>query len=112
RFEFGGKKALYRVMILSMGIPTIFFTIPVYQLLRMLHADTSIIGLILAEIGGGHIIFLLLFANFFKSVPSELEESAVIDGATEFDVFFKVMFPLSRPVIGTVAITQSIWTWN
>lgn len=112
RFEFGGKKVLYHMMILSMGIPTIFFTIPVYQLLRILHADSSIIGLILAEIGGGHIIFLLLFANFFASVPSELEESAVIDGATEFDIFFKVMFPLSKPIIGTVVITQSIWTWN
>ena len=105
-FEFRAKKIIYTVMMISMGIPTIFFTIPVYQILRMLHCESSLIGLILAEVGGGHVIFILLFSKFFQSIPKALEESAVLEGASEFDVFF------AGPVIGTVVITQSIWTWN
>lgn len=112
RFEFKGKQWISSIMLLSMGVPTIFFTIPVYQILRMLNCESSLVGIILAEIGGGHVIFILLFARFFQSLPKALEESAILEGASEFDVFFKIMFPLSGPMIGTVVITQSIWTWN
>ena len=112
RFEFRGKKLLSSVMLVCMGIPTIFFTIPVYQILRMLNCESSLAGMILAEAGGGHVIFILLFARFFQSLPNALEESAILEGASEFDVFFRIMFPLSAPMIGTVVITQSIWTWN
>lgn len=111
-FDFKGKKLISAVMLISMGIPTIFFTIPVYQILRMLNCDTSLMGMILAEVGGGHVIFILLFSRFFSSIPGALRESALLDGANEFDVFFKIMFPLAAPMIGTVVITQSIWTWN
>lgn len=111
-FDFKGKKLISAVMMISMGIPTIFFTIPVYQILRMLNCDTSLMGMILAEVGGGHVIFILLFSRFFSSIPGALRESALLDGANEFDVFFKIMFPLATPMIGTVVITQSIWTWN
>ena len=111
-FDFKGKKLISAVMLISMGIPTIFFTIPVYQILRMLNCDTSLIGMILAEVGGGHVIFILLFSRFFFSIPGALRESALLDGANEFEVFFKIMFPLATPMIGTVVITQSIWTWN
>lgn len=111
-FEFKGKKWLLRVLIFSTGIPTIFYTIPVYQLLKMMQINNSLIGLIMAEVGGGHLIFVLLFSNFFKAIPRALEESALIDGANDFQIFFRIMLPLSKPVIGTVVITQSIWTWN
>lgn len=111
-FDFKGKKLISAVMLISMGIPTIFFTIPVYQILRMLNCDTSLMGMILAEVGGGHVIFILLFSRFFSSIPGALRESALLDGANEFEVFFKIMFPLATPMIGTVVITQSIWTWN
>ena len=111
-FDFKGKKLISAVMLISMGIPTIFFTIPVYQILRMLNCDTSLMGMILAEVGGGHVIFILLFSRFFFSIPGALRESALLDGANEFEVFFKIMFPLATPMIGTVVITQSIWTWN
>lgn len=111
-FDFKSKKWLLRILVFSMGIPTIFYTIPVYQLLKMMQVNNSLVGLIMAEIGGGHLIFVLLFSNFFKSIPHSLEESALIDGANEFQVFYRIMLPLSKPVIGTVVITQSIWTWN
>ncbi|MFR1905504.1 MAG: ABC transporter permease subunit [Clostridium neonatale] len=89
RFEFCGKKFIYSILVLSMGMPMIFFSIPVYQILRMLNFENSIIGLILAEIGGGHVIFILLFVSFFRSIPNEIEEAAVIDGANSYNIFFE-----------------------
>ena len=71
-FDFKGKKLISAVMMISMGIPTIFFTIPVYQILRMLNCDTSLIGMILAEVGGGQVIIILLFSRFFFSIPGAL----------------------------------------
>ena len=99
RFEFCGKKFIYSILVLSMGMPMIFFSIPVYQILRMLNFENSIIGLILAEIGGGHVIFILLFVSFFRSIPNEIEEAAVIDGANSYNIFLRIMFPLSKPII-------------
>ncbi|MGL4336209.1 MAG: carbohydrate ABC transporter permease [Turicibacter sp.] len=112
KFEFRGKKAFMFILFAAMGIPAIFFTIPVYQVLRLMNLETSIIGIILAEVGSGHVIFLILFSNFFRSIPSELEEAAAMDGANAYQVFYKIMFPLAKPIIGTVVITQAVWTWN
>ena len=93
-FEFRAKKIIYTVMMISMGIPTIFFTIPVYQILRMLHCESSLIGLILAEVGGGHVIFILLFSKFFQSIPKALEESAVLEGRVNLMCFSESCFRL------------------
>lgn len=111
-FSFRGKKLLSMLFVFSLGIPTIFFTIPVYQIIKSLHCDGSLLGIILAEVGGAHVIFILLFSNFFRSLPRDLVESAMLDGASHFQIFFRIIFPLSKPIIATVVITQSIWTWN
>lgn len=112
KFEFAGKKIFMILLFGAMGVPAIFFTVPVYQVLRLMRIESSIIGIVLAEVGTGHVIFLILFSNFFRSLPSELEEAAVIDGANSYQVFYKIMFPLAKPIIGTVVVTQSVWTWN
>ena len=112
RFSFRSKQLLTALMAMTVLIPTVFFTIPVYQILRMVHADTSLAGLILAEVGGGHVIFILMFRQFFDNLPNELTESARMDGCSEFQMFWKIFFPISRPIVAAVVITQSIWTWN
>ena len=112
KFSFLGKKLLTALMAVTVLIPTVFFTIPVYQILRMMHVDTTLAGLILAEVGGAHVIFILMFRQFFDNLPNELTESAKMDGCSEYQMFWKIYFPISKPIIGTVVITQSIWTWH
>ena len=107
RFEFCGKKFIYSILVLSMGMPMIFFSIPVYQILRMLNCENSIIGLILAEIGGGHVIFILLFVSFFRSIPNEIEEAAVIDGANIFRQILNVDLPAIKNIIVIQFILQA-----
>ncbi len=86
--------------------------IPIYELLKNIGLSQSLVGLILAESGGGHVIFLMLFSSFYASIPGEMEEAATIDGANFVQTYGSVMFPLAKPIMVTVVIMQFIWTWN
>ena len=112
RYEFKGKKAVLLIFLASMVIPLGFTIIPIYQAIKALGLMNTRLGLILAESGGSHIIFILLFAGFFKEIPKELEEAAIMDGYGFLRIFINIMLPLSKPIIGSVVIMQFIWTWN
>lgn len=112
RYVFPGKKALLGVFTASIAIPLTFTIIPVYELLSSLNLTNSLLGLIIAECGGSHIMFLMLFSSFYSSIPKEMEEAAVMDGCGFFQTYVRIMFPLAKPVITTVVIMQFIWTWN
>lgn len=112
RYVFPGKKALLGIFTASIAIPLTFTIIPVYELLSSLNLTNSLLGLIIAECGGSHIMFLMLFSSFYGSIPKEMEEAAVIDGCGFFQTYVRIMFPLAKPVITTVVIMQFIWTWN
>lgn len=112
RYSFRGKKLVYALLISSMFVPTEFAIIPIYDLIKSLGLMNTRLGVILAESGGNHIIFILLFATFFAKIPKELEEAVLMDGSGFFRTFFTVMLPLAKPVIGSVMIMQFIWSWN
>lgn len=112
RYQFPGKKILLGVFMASITIPLTFTIIPIYQLLSGLHLTNSLVGLIIAECGGSHILFLMLFSSFYSGLPKEMEEAAIVDGCGFFQTYVRIMFPLAKPVIVTVVIMQFIWTWN
>lgn len=112
RYQFAGKKIIIAALLASVTIPAVFTVIPVYELLKEMNLSQSLFGLILAESGGGHIVFIMLFSGFYGAIPKEMEEASQLDGCNFVQQFFWVMFPLSKPIIGTVVIMQSIWTWN
>src|SRR5699024_10076369 len=85
---------------------------PIFELIKNMGMMNSLSGIILAESGGGHVLFVLLFASFFSQVPKELEEASIMDGCNFFQTFYRVILPLSKPIVGTVIIMQFIWTWN
>ena len=112
RYMFPGKKVVLGIFMASITIPLTFTIIPIYELLNGLHMTNSLLGLIIAECGGSHILFLMLFSSFYTSIPNEMEEAAIVDGCGFLQTYFKIMFPLGKPVIVTVVIMQFIWTWN
>lgn len=95
-----------------MFIPKGYTIIPLYELIKMLGLTNTLSGVILAESSGFHVLFILLFASFFAKIPKELEEAAEIDGCGFLRTFFKVMLPLSKPIVATTAIMQFIWSWS
>ncbi|MEG0368819.1 MAG: carbohydrate ABC transporter permease [Hungatella sp.] len=112
RYAFPGKKPIMGIFLASTTIPLVFTIIPTYELLKTMGLSQNLLGLILAESGGGHVIFLMLFSSYYATIPKEMEEAATIDGAGFFDTYIKVMFPLAKPIMVTVVIMQFIWTWN
>lgn len=72
----------------------------------------SIPGIILMYFGFGVSLSLFLFHGFVKTIPKEIEESARIDGANDFSVFWRIVFPLLKPIAVTVVILNTLWIWN
>lgn len=112
RYTFIGKNVALSIFVASITIPLVFTVIPVYEMLKTMGLNQSLFGLILAESGGGQVVFLMLFSSFFGQMPMEMEEAAKIDGCGFWQTYVKVMFPLAKPIIVTVVIMQFIWTWN
>ena len=112
RYAFVGKKLIMGIFMASITIPLVFTVIPIYELLKEMGLEQNLLGLILAEAGGGHVIFLMLFFSFYGGIPKELEEAATIDGSGFLKTYSSIMFPLAKPIMATVVIMQFIWTWN
>ncbi|WP_409344393.1 carbohydrate ABC transporter permease [Paenibacillus sp. MBLB4367] len=112
RMEFKGRKLIWALIMLSLFLPGINALIPQYVLMRDLHLTNSLTGLIILDCLGENVFFLMLLGGFMRSLPKELEESAFIDGASIFQVFARIMLPLSVPGIVTVAIFKFLGLYN
>jgi len=110
RMEFPGRDAVFNFMLATLMIPAAVTLIPAYVLMTKLHLINSFGSLILpgAVSAGG--IFLL--TQFFKAIPKDLEEAAIIDGASHSEVYRNVILPLARPALLTVFILQFQAMWN
>ncbi|MFD2656606.1 MULTISPECIES: carbohydrate ABC transporter permease [Gracilibacillus] len=112
RIDFPGKKTIMICVVAIMFIPKGYTIIPLFKLVNAMGLDNSILGIIVAESSGAHVLFILMFASFFANLPKSIEEAAEIDGAGVLTIFTKVMLPLSMPIVATTAIMQFIWTWS
>ncbi|WP_199563471.1 MULTISPECIES: carbohydrate ABC transporter permease [unclassified Oceanispirochaeta] len=102
------KKLYFGIVILAMY--TVRSIITFYILLRGLGLLNSFFVYIVPNLLD---IFLLLIAvNFFREIPDELKESAYIDGANDLLIFFKIIVPVSKPLIATMALFIGVWQWN
>ncbi|MEM6429461.1 MAG: carbohydrate ABC transporter permease [Deinococcota bacterium] len=112
RYRYPGKRIVIGILVATVFLPQGYTIIPVFELISSLGLSSSLIGVILGTSGGSPIIFILLFTGYFSRLPNELEEAAIIDGAGFLRVFWQVMLPLSKPIIATVAIMQTLHAWN
>ena len=113
KLRFPGKRFLSFLIIFLIVVPVETSIIPLYSIVKImlgLKQDLSVWGVILpASIS---IFNIFLFTQFFQNIPKEYEEAARIDGATTLGVFIKVIMPLSKPIIATVAVFCFIGVWN
>lgn len=110
RLRFIGNNLLFVLLLVTLMVPFQVVLIPTFLIVRHLGLVDSVGGLIVPNLCGVFGIFLL--RQFFQSLPVELEEAARIDGASRLGVFFKIVLPLSAPVLATLAIIQFMWSWN
>ena len=102
---------LYGFFAFSLVIPFQIIMVPLGVLAADLHL-MSVPGLIPMYWGLGCPTAIFMFHGFIKSVPLELEESASMDGAGKFYIFFRIVFPLIKTIIATVAVIDALWIWN
>ncbi|WP_168121238.1 carbohydrate ABC transporter permease [Paenibacillus sp. HB172176] len=112
RSNIPGKKWIIGALVASMFLPKGFTIIPVFKVIVALGLNNTLMGVILAEVGPAKIVPILLFMSYYAAIPREVEESARMDGASFPLMFFRIMLPLSKPVIGTVTIMNFITFWN
>ena len=110
RLKFAGRDAVFNFMLATMMIPGAVTLIPAYVLMTKLQLINTFWSLILPGLVSAGSIFTL--TSFFRSIPVDLEEAAIIDGATYTQIFRTVILPLARPAILTVLILQFQSMWN
>jgi len=112
RYAFPGRTALYTYFMAGLVIPFRLAVLPMFVLLRSLHLFDTLGGLILVYIAVDLSFAIFILTNYFRQIPKEVEEAAVVDGAGPFRIYFQIMLPLVRPALATVGIVVFVWVWN
>jgi N-acetylglucosamine transport system permease protein len=112
RYKFRGSNSLYLLYISSMMIPFVLALIPLFFLMNSMHLINTKLGLIVVYASSVLAFGIFVLVGFFKYLPKELEEAAIVDGASYYGTFFKVMLPLSQPGLITIAIINVLNIWN
>jgi raffinose/stachyose/melibiose transport system permease protein len=99
-------------MLLGLTVPIFIAAVPVFTLLRQFGLIDNIWGLLPPYVAFGLPFEVLILTAFFRQIPHELIEAARIDGASELRIFFRIVLPLSLPVLITVAVLDVVATWN
>ena len=113
KFNFPGKKFFTFIILFLIIVPVETSIIPLYTIVTDmlgLKGPTMVVGVILPAVIS--IFNIFLFMQFFESIPKDYEEAARIDGAGNLKIFFKVILPLSKPIVATVAVFCFIGVWN
>ncbi len=110
RLRFRGRDALFLVILSTLMIPFVVIVVPLFVLVHALGGINTYWGLILPLIPNAYGLFL--FRQFFRSMPRELEDAAVVDGAGPFQVFLRIAVPLARPIFAALGALYFLVNWN
>ncbi|HAB0847647.1 TPA_asm: carbohydrate ABC transporter permease [Listeria monocytogenes] len=110
KFKFKGKNKLFYLVLATMMIPGQVTIIPVYLLLNAAGLTNTMTGIVLPGLVGAFGIFL--FRQFMSTISDDLLEAARLDGASEFYIFWRIVIPISRPVLAVQGILTFIAGWN
>ncbi|MED4600739.1 carbohydrate ABC transporter permease [Paenibacillus validus] len=103
---------LFLAFVAAMVIPFQSIMIPLVKVASEVGLMDSRLGLIICYFGFGVSLNVFLYHGFIKSIPKEIEESATVDGCTPYGVFWKIIFPLLKPMSVTIVLLNSLWIWN
>ena len=112
RLRFRGRSAILAGILAITMFPQISIVSPLYLLLRALHLIDTYPGLVLPYLTFAMPLTVWLLTGFFRQLPRDLEEAALVDGATRWQTFTRVLLPLAMPGVATTAILTFIYCWN
>jgi multiple sugar transport system permease protein len=112
RLQFKGRSFWFAMMLLTLMLPYQVTLIPQYVLFRSIGWVDTILPLVAPKFFAVDAFFIFLMVQFFRGIPRELDEAAMMDGCSAWRIYRKIMLPLSLPVLATAAIFTFIWTWD
>lgn len=110
KLEFKGKNIIYILFISSLMVPKEVMIVPLFRITQNLGLINTLSGMIWPNVATAFGVFML--KGFFDNIPDSLREAAIIDGANELQVFYKVMMPIVKPGIGALFILNFVQVWN
>lgn len=112
RFEFPGRDALFVLVLSTLMLPDQVTLIPQYLIFNRLGWLNTFLPLTVPAYFGGGAFAIFLLRQFLRTLPRDLDEAAIIDGCSSLGVLWRVLLPLTRPALGTLAIFSFIYHWN
>lgn len=105
-------KVTFLILVSSMIVPFQALMIPFMSIFAPFVSLNNQVALIFFYMGFGVALSTFLYHGFISNIPTELDEAAALDGASDFTIFWKIIFPMLKPVTATVAIINALWIWN
>ncbi|MGW5154636.1 carbohydrate ABC transporter permease [Nonomuraea wenchangensis] len=112
RFAFRGREALFTLFTAGLMFPFAVAILPIFVLLRALGLLGDPLGVILVQAAFGLPLTIIILRGFFRSIPGEIEEAAIIDGCGPFGFFWRILLPMAKPAIATVSVLAVVGSWN
>ncbi|SHG35903.1 multiple sugar transport system permease protein [Kaistia soli DSM 19436] len=112
RLEFRGRRFWFAMMLGTLMLPYQVTLIPQYVLFHQLGWVNTFLPLVVPKFLAADSFFIFLMVQFFRGLPKELDEAAMMDGCSPWRIYWKILLPLSTPVLATAAIFTFIWTWD
>jgi len=112
RIKFPGSELLFYIFLLGMMIPPVMLIIPQFIIAKYLHLLDSFQGLIAVYVTMNLAMNTFLLRGFFEGIPRDLEEAALMDGAGQWTIFWRIVIPLSRPGLAVVTIFTFLYSWD
>lgn len=112
RFEFKGRKLLFTIMLSTMMLPNTVIMIPRYILFNRFGWLNSYFPFYVMAAMASNPFFTYLLVQFFRGIPTTLDEAAYMDGAGKWQILIKIILPLAKAPIVSALLFQTVWTWN
>jgi len=112
RFAFRGRELFYTLFTVGLLFPVAIAILPIFIMVRNLGLLDNPLGVALPQAAFGLPMTIIILRPFFRSIPDDLQDAAAIDGAGPLRFFWKILIPLSRPVLATVSVLAIVGSWN
>ena len=112
KMVFPGRDSLFMVIVGLLVVPLQMTFIPILRLFNIVDLSGTFVGIWIAHTGYGLPLTIYLLHNYIIGLPNDIFDSATVDGASTWQIFFKILIPLSLPAIASVVIFQFLWVWN
>ncbi|HEY8479504.1 MAG TPA: carbohydrate ABC transporter permease [Spirillospora sp.] len=112
RYAFRGREVFFTAFAAGLMFPPAVAVLPLFVLLRQFGLLDNPLGVILPQAAFQLPITIIILRSFFRTIPAELEEAAIMDGCSRFGFFWRILLPMARPAIGTVSVLAIVTSWN